>query len=596
MRIPDHIIEEISRRVDIVEVIGEHTTLKRKGSRFMGLCPFHSEKTPSFSVNQELGAYYCFGCQRHGSVFTFVMETQGLSFPEAVRVLGERVGVAVEVVQDDEGSRRRDALKELYGRVAGTFVHILLETAEGAVGREQLSGRGLSDETIREFQLGFSPADAFWLHGFLTKRGYSEEFLTDCGLFTHGNPRRALFAGRLMFPIRDRHENVVAFGGRVVAGEGPKYINSPETALFQKRATLYGLDHAASEIRREGSAIVAEGYMDVLALHQSGLHSAVAPLGTALTADHARKISRLCNRAVLVFDADAAGIAATRRAAIELETAGVTPSACALDSGSDPADLLVSGGSQAVVNAVSSPLSILEFLVRRGMDQHDTSTPEGKQAILEELFPYLLSVRSEVRREESVRLASDLVGADAHAVLRDFARYRREGGNSLRASQETSRRSGQSQPRIRTEPSYDLFLMLATVRSREHFAYVRKWLGPDDLEDEAARQVYIALEESFRRDESSLEVLLGRIEPQETADMVRERLARGEFDGVVDQVIRDAVTAIRRRNMSAKIARVERELRRIGREGGQDEHEELDLLEEKMHLDQELQKLKGEER
>ena len=595
MRIPDHIIEEISRRIDIVEVIGERTTLQRRGARYIGLCPFHTEKTPSFSVNQELGAYYCFGCHRKGSVFTFVMETEGLSFPEAVRKLGDKVGVAVEVEEDDEVSRRNSALRELYNRVTGTFSHLLQESEEASRAREILESRAVSPEMIKRFQLGYSPQDGFWLRAFLRKHGYSDEFLTDSGLFTRANPNRALFSGRIMYPIRDRRSDVVAFGGRIVEGDGPKYINSPETSLYRKRELLYGIDRAASEIRKEQAAVIAEGYMDVIALHQAGIEGAVAPLGTALTGEQARLLGRLASRAVLVFDGDEAGIEATQKAAIELERAGILPVVCALPAGTDPADLLSSGGSQAVVNAVSSPLTILDFLVRRGIERHGTGSPEAKQATLEELFPYLDAIRSEIRREESIRAAADLAGAEADAVLRDFARYRRRGSRSSAAIQESSRGREPSQSPTRTEPSYDLFLMLATVQSREHFAFVRKWLAPEDLEGEVARKVFVALEESYRRGEESLDLLLSRIEPASIAEMVRERIVRGEFDGAEDQAIRDAVMAIRRRALDRKRSAVEVALRRVSRNAGANEGEELELLAEKMHLDQELQKLKGDE-
>jgi DNA primase len=233
--------------------------------------------------------------------------------------------------------------------------------------------------------------------------------------------------------------------------------------------------------------------------------------------------------------------------------------------------------------------------VRRGIERHGTGSPEAKQATLEELFPYLDAIRSEIRREESIRAAADLAGAEADAVLRDFARYRRRGSRSSAAIQESSRGREPSQSPTRTEPSYDLFLMLATVQSREHFAFVRKWLAPEDLEGEVARKVFVALEESYRRGEESLDLLLSRIEPASIAEMVRERIVRGEFDGAEDQAIRDAVMAIRRRALDRKRSAVEVALRRVSRNAGANEGEELELLAEKMHLDQELQKLKGDE-
>lgn len=591
MRIPDSVVEEVSRRTDIVEVVSRYVTLKKSGSRYIGLCPFHTEKTPSFSVNPEMGAYYCFGCHRGGSVFTFLMEIEGLSFPEAVKQLAEKVGVEVASEADDQQSRQRRALEELYGRVAGTFAYFLLENEAGRRALDELQRRGISRETTENFGLGFAPDDPFWLYGFLRSKGYSPSFLRDSGLFTRANERRALFVGRLMFPIRTRRGEVVAFGGRLMQGDGPKYINSPETGIFQKRTTLYGLDRAHRAIRSEGRVTLAEGYMDVLALHQAGATTAVAPLGTALTEEQGAILSKACDAALLVFDADSAGETATRRAAEILERHGVRSEVVSLRAGEDPADLLQNEGSQAVRDAISSPLSALEFLIRTQLQRQPDATPDSKEFVLREVFPYISMMKSEVKRRDSLRVAADLIGADREAVLRDYGRFHNR-PDRKRGVREDSR--GGPEPSARTgttQASHDLFLMLAAVSSRGHFAHVRKWVQPEDLESAAAREIYVAMEETYRRGETSLDLLLGRISDPGVVALVRERVASGEFDGVGERAIRDGVTAIRRRAVERKIRGVEARLRRAAA-GGQDD--QVELLGEKMYLDKELQKLKGE--
>ncbi len=593
MRIPDSVIEEVSRRVDIVDVVANYVTLKKSGSRYMGLCPFHTEKTPSFSVNPEMGAYYCFGCHRGGTVFTFLMEVEGLTFPEAVKQLADKVGVELTTEEDDDRGKKRRALLELYERVAGSFSYMLLEHEEGADALLKLGARGLSRKTIEDFGLGYAPSDAYWLQGFLVKKGYSEAFLRDSGLFTRANQRRALFAGRIIFPIRSRRGEIIAFGGRVVQGDGPKYINSPETELFQKRSTLYGLDRAVQIVRKEGRVVIAEGYMDVLALHQAGVAGAVAPLGTALTDEHSRMLSRLCDVALLVFDADTAGIAATKRAAETLERSGIRSEVAPMEAGADPADLLERKGSQAVVEAISSPLSALEFLIRAQMDQMPGSTPESKEFVLREVFPYISMMNSEVRRRENLRLTADLIGADREAVLRDYGRFHRQ-PRTVRGEREESR--GSTEPSAHAtaiQVTHDLILMLATVSSREHFAYVRRWVEPEHLDSDAAREVFVALEEAYRRDEDSLELLLQRISDPVLVELTRRRVASGEFDGDQEQAVRDGVLAIRRRAVQRRIREVEAKLRRVGAGSGTPE-DESELLGEKMYLDKELQKLKGE--
>jgi len=604
MRIPDSVIEEVARRTDIVELVGGYVTLKPSGARYMGLCPFHSEKTPSFSVNPEMGAFYCFGCHKGGSVFNFVMEIEGLTFPESVKLLADRAGVEFSPEEDSDASRRRSALLELYSRVAGSFEYVLRESESAAEVRQLLADRGISEESINEFAIGYSPADPYWLHAFLTKKQYSADFLKGCGLFTRANDKRALFAGRIMFPIRNRRGKVVAFGGRLVAGEGPKYINSPETEIFRKGEELYGFDKAVRSIRSEKRVVLCEGYTDVVAFHQSGITSAVAPLGTAMTDQHGRTLAKICRSAVLVFDGDAAGIQAAERSAVILESNGVDPFVVALDTGIDPADIVKNKGSHALRDTISSPLTALEFLVRTGLVSGGASGPAAKSIVLERVFPYISVMRSEVRRSESVRLTADLVGVDRTAVERDFARYRRGGKRGPRGAHgsrsvqhEQTRPSGREiEPSTRTKftsTSHELYLMLATAANREQFAFVRRWIQPEDLQDPAAREIYVSLEESFRRDETSLDVLLNRISGPEIVDMVRLRLASGEFDGIADEAFRDGVAAIRRRSIEEKIRDVELRLRRL-ESGNAADFDQEELLGEKMYLDKELQKLKGE--
>jgi DNA primase len=398
-----------------------------------------------------------------------------------------------------------------------------------------------------------------------------------------------------MFPISDRRGDVIAFGGRLLRGDGPKYINSPETPLYRKREALYGIHLALQPIRKQQQVVICEGYMDVIALHQSGVEHSVAPLGTAFTTEQAVFLKRYAETATLLFDADRAGVQASRKTAEVLEQQGVAPAVVVLDEGQDPADLMLSGGSQAVLNAVSSPLPILEFLVQKGRETGAGSSPVAKERISHELFGYIELIGSEVKREESLRHVSDLLGVDFAAVHTDFLQWRRTAASSSKKKQETRRevpsdstRSGQSRL------THDLFLMLATVHSRDHYALVRKWVQPEDLEDDDAREVYLALEESFRRGETSLELLLQRITKPTVMKLVQERVATGEFEEQTDAVVHDTINAIRRRSILKQLAAVERELRRLSASSTGSSASERELLTEKMSLDRELQKIKGD--
>jgi DNA primase len=321
-------IQEVTDRMDAVAVVSDYVQLEKRGGRWWGLCPFHQEKTGSFTVDPDRKGYYCFGCHKGGTVLSFVMEMDKLSFPEAMELLAKRSGVEIVYEagggpgddRNEERNKRKEELFELYRRVAGTFHYFLTENPEGEAAKQYIISRGLTKDMMDRFRLGYSPADRRWLFGFLSQKGYSPEFLTASGLFSSRYPGITLFSGRLMFPISDRRDRVVAFGGRIleetIRSDGrpaPKYINSPETELYKKGETLFAVDLALPEIRKTATVHIVEGYMDVIALHQAGITNAVAPLGTAFTDDQARLLRRWADKLILVFDSDKAGQEAVRK-------------------------------------------------------------------------------------------------------------------------------------------------------------------------------------------------------------------------------------------------------------------------------------------
>ncbi len=586
MRIPDHVIDEVAGRADIVTIVGEYVQLTKKGDRYWGLCPFHSEKTPSFTVHPERAGYYCFGCQKGGSVFNFVMEVEKLSFPEAVKFVAAKTGIELSLSEngpDDETSRKRAALLELYRRVAGSFHYILTNSDAGRRPLDYLKNRGLSGDTIESFLLGYSPSDPEWLHGFLGKKGYSSDFLAETGLFSRKRQSFCLFTDRIIFPIRSRTGDIIAFGGRALSDRGPKYLNSPESLVFKKSDELYGLDLALPSIRASGTFVAVEGYMDVIALHQAGEHRAVAPLGTALTEHHVRILKRYAERAKLLFDNDAAGAKAIERAAILCERDGIANEVVELEGAKDPAEILQESGVEVLNKNLDCTISTLDYLLTRATARHDVATPQGKEFVLREIFPYISAVTSEVKREDLLGSIADALGVDRQSVITDF---RRGGGQASKPEQPVPKRAD-------TSISNDMFLMLATVANRGRFAFVRRTLRPEDFEDPRAREVFIALEECYRREETSLEMLLSRIEDATTRALLVERLQSDEFNFNQERVITDAVYLIRSRELKKQRQEVEAQIRQATHLSGVDVNNKLQgLLQEKMYLDGELTKLK----
>ncbi len=379
-------LDDIRDRVGLAETIGRRVKLARKGREHVGLCPFHNEKTPSFTVNEDKGFYHCFGCGEHGDVIGFVMNTENLSFPEAVERLAGLAGLAmpVETPEEREREEQRKGLGEAVEAAAKWF-ESRLHGHEGKAALAYLKGRGLDDATIARFRLGYAPESGEALKRALADKGFDEKILVDAGLLKRPDDGRApygFFRERVMFPIGDREGRIIAFGARLMGdARAAKYINSPESALFHKGATLYNLDGARVALRKGGELIVAEGYMDVIALDRAGFGGAVAPLGTALTEQQIIVLWRLAKEPVLCFDGDEAGARAATRAAeraLPLLQAGRSLNFAALPAGSDPDSLIVGGGAAAMRRVLDGarPMSEVIWQLEHGLNLLDT--PERK--------------------------------------------------------------------------------------------------------------------------------------------------------------------------------------------------------------------------
>ena len=576
MRIPDETIREIERRVDIVDVVSRYVRLERKGGRYWGLSPFTTEKTPSFSVVPDEGFYYCFSTNKGGSVFTFLMELEGLTFPEAVEQLGKEVGIEVRAdPEETQVARERDALKELYRRVAGSFVHLYKNHPSGEEARRYMADRGVSEEMVDAFGIGYAPPGRRWLFNFLSDKKYSRGFLEKSGLFSRKYPEISLFRHRVMFPIRNRRSEIIAFGGRALGEDSAKYINSPESEIFKKSRELYGMDLAFQAIRKKNEALLVEGYMDVIACHQAGAENTVAPLGTAFTEEQALSLRRLCDQVVLVFDADRAGIAAAEKSGRIAESNGLKVQVVSLGGDRDPADILHSEGAEALVSALGERQELFDMLMRQAVKEADISKSEGRELVLHKLFPYIKVVDSEVQQDAYLTALSDLLQVDRESVVSEFRRRGRtySGKSPQRRSQENL--------------SSDLFLMLAAVKERELFVRIRTIAEPTDLEDERAQAVYYALEDAFRRGEGSREALLEKLDDA-LRRLIYERLSGEEFGGDLSGPVEENLLRLRIRKKERQRRKIESRLRRSDTSA-----EELrDLLSEKMELDRELEELK----
>ena len=397
----DEIIEEVRMKNDIVDVISDYVKLQKKGSSYFGLCPFHNEKSPSFSVSPGKQMYYCFGCGAGGNVFTFIMEYENYTFVEALKYLAGRAGVTLPEAEYSKGARAaadlRTTLLEIQKKAAG-FYYYQLRQDTGKQGMAYLKGRELSDETIHKFGLGCSPKYSGALYQYLKSKGYSDEHLKESGLFNI-DERRGMqdkFWNRVMFPIMDVNNRVIGFGGRVMGDAKPKYLNSPETKIFDKSRNLYGLNIARTS--RKPYLIVCEGYMDVIAMHQAGFTNAVASLGTALTSGHASLMRRYTKEVLLTYDSDEAGQKAALRGIPILKAAGIRPRVVNLAPYKDPDEFIKAEGKEAFEKRLDEAANAFLFEVKVLEKQYDLSDPEGKTEFFRETARKLLEFPEELER------------------------------------------------------------------------------------------------------------------------------------------------------------------------------------------------------
>lgn len=423
VRIPREKIEEVQRYTDIVVIVNQYVPLNRRGKNYIGLCPFHNEKTPSFTVSQEKQFYKCFGCGEGGSVFNFLMKKEGLSFSEAVRSLARKAGVDIPQ-RRDASYDKRDYLYQANSLAAG-FFQACLASEEGRQAREYLDKRGIDRGSIEKFRIGYAPDR--W-DGLLTAaqgKGISAETLLGTGLVIAREGKKGYydrFRNRLMFPISDLTGKVIAFGGRSLDGTEPKYLNSPETALFHKGGCLYGVDLARGTIFREKKVLVMEGYTDVIMAHQYGISWTVGLLGTALSEEHVRLLRPWTEVVVLVMDGDAPGLKSAERNVETLIREDVETRIAELPEGYDPCDLLLKEGRDSFLEKVGRATEFFDFKVKRASQKWDLSTPSGKLAVAREILPLIAQIPDELKRELTIKHLAEEISVEEGVLRRQLSR------------------------------------------------------------------------------------------------------------------------------------------------------------------------------
>ena len=556
MRYSDDIIEEVRQKNDIVDVVSQYVKLTRKGSSYFGLCPFHNEKTPSFSVTPGKQMYYCFGCGAGGNVFNFIMEYENYSFGEALKHLADRAGVELPKIEYSrevrEKAEQKAELLEI-NKQAAQYYYYQLRTEGGRQGHEYLAGRQLSEETMRKFGLGYSDKFGSGLYKYLKSKGYSDERLRESGLFNvderHGMYDK--FWNRVIFPIMDVNNRVIGFGGRVMGDGEPKYLNSRETILFDKGRNLYGLNYAKRS--RSNAIILCEGYMDVISLHQAGFTNAVAPLGTAFTPNQAMLLKRYTNEVILSFDSDGAGIKAALRALPILRQNGLRGRVLSMKPYKDPDELIKAEGAESYQKRIDEAESgrMFELLVLYG--QYNQQDPENRTEFLHEVAKKLAQIEEPLERQTYLTSAANrfmIRKNDLENLVNRYGLgYQYEQVNEqYKTAPETEERRKEKKKNTKNQPQRLLLTWL--VEHPDMYQYIRPYIGADDFIEPLYHSVAIMLFEQLDKEEKiNPAAILSRFtdaeEQKEIAAIFNTHLKYGLSSEDEDKALSDVVRKVK---------------------------------------------------
>ena len=552
MYYPEELIEEVRTRNDIVEVISGYVRLQKKGSNYFGLCPFHNEKSPSFSVSPGKQMYYCFGCGAGGNVITFLMEYENQTFPEAVRTLAQRAGIALPEADDSKEARQADSrrakLLEI-NKEAAKYFYYQLRTERGSVGMEYLRKRELSDETMNHFGLGYANKYSNDLIQYLKSKGYSEDLIRDAGLCNvdekHGMYDK--FWNRVMFPIQDINHRVIGFGGRVMGDGKPKYLNSPETEIFDKSRNLYGLNFARTS--RKGNVILCEGYMDVIAMHQAGFTQAVASLGAAFTSGQASLLRRYANEILLSYDSDGAGVNAALRAIGILKEAGMTGRVINLEPYKDPDEFIKALGGEEFQKRLDHAENSFFFELRQLQKNYDLSDPEQKTAFHREIARRLCTFSEEVERENYIEAVAQKYHISFENLRRLVGTYAAQTG----LAQPVIRpKSGVQKKNTAAEGIKNSQKLLLTwlVEQPQLYRQISKYISPKDftegLYEKVADRLFEELEQGNINPASIISMFEEEEDQREAASLFHTKLERLESTAEQEKALHDIVCAVKR--------------------------------------------------
>lgn len=552
------VIEEVVSRNDIVDVISGYIKLKKSGSSYVGLCPFHNEKSPSFSVSGTKQMYHCFGCGVGGNVITFVMEYENYTFPDAVKMLADRAGIALPVMEySGEDRRERDIKTKLLeiNKIAATFYYHQLKSPAGQSGLDYLKKRQLSDKTINTFGLGYAPQLTGDLYRMLKEKGYDDELLKESGLFTYEKGIREKFWNRVIFPIMDINNKVIGFGGRVMGDGKPKYLNSPETKLFDKSKNLYGLNVARSS--RKNNLIICEGYMDVISMHQAGFNQAVASLGTALTPGHARLMKRYTDNVLITYDSDEAGVKAALRAIPILKEAGLSTKVINMRPYKDPDEFIKALGTEAFQERIDKAENSFMYEIGIIEKNYKRSDPESETAFEREVANKLVQFNEKLERDNYMKAVCRQFMIPEDGMREMVIRIGSQGGIIPRQTQPVRRMEPARKKKEDGIRQAEKILLTWMIEDGDIYDKVSEYIQPDDFIDPLFKDVASKVYEQYETGSVNPAAIIGSYSDgdmhSEIAAMFSAELSESLSKSEREKTLNDTVLRVKKSSLDYKL-------------------------------------------
>ena len=548
---PEELIEEIRMKNDIVDVISSYVKLQKKGSSYFGLCPFHNEKSPSFSVSRSKQMYFCFGCGVGGNVFTFIMEYENYNFVEALQFLAQRVGVELPEINQSEEAKKQANLKATLleiNKLAAKYFYAQLKTDKGMAAHKYLIDRGLSEETITAFGLGYSNIYSDDLYKYLKMKGYSDELIRKAGLITISEKNGVYdkFWNRVMFPIMDVNSRVIGFGGRVLGEGEPKYMNSPETELFDKSRNLYGLNKARTS--RKNYFLLCEGYMDVIALHQAGFTNAVASLGTAFTSGHATLIKRYVDKAYLTFDSDGAGIKAALRAIPILREAGIAIKVVSMEPYKDPDEFIKNLGVDAYEERINQAKNWFLFMIEVMEKDYDMQSPEGKTEFYNEVAKRLTEFEDNLERNNYIEAVAKKYYLSIEELRQKVARIAIKTGQATPVAKPKPI-MGKERVKEDNQLQSQKILLTWVIENDKIFSQIKKYITPDDFTKDLYKTVAKLLYEQHEAGEMNPAKVMNHFvdeeEHREVASLFHAKIQKLETKAEQEKALKETIIRVK---------------------------------------------------